>query len=127
MRIPRRNLLGGVATVSPSGDYSRVPGGEKRMYGAMLDVRANIVANASRALAKAATVAVRYSHARRQGYRDGSGGEVPVLEHPTQLRGVVPWVALAYALHFTGARFSGQYAAFLAGKPPSRRTLTRIC
>ena len=32
----------------------------------MLDVRANIVANASKALAKATTIALRYSLARKQ-------------------------------------------------------------
>ena len=55
MRVPRTSLLGGVAVVSPEGRYSRVPGGVKQSYGAMLAVRANIVINASRSLARALT------------------------------------------------------------------------
>lgn len=55
VRVPRTSLLGGVAEVSPEGKYSRVPGGQKQSYGAMLAVRANIVINASRSLARALT------------------------------------------------------------------------
>lgn len=55
VRVPRTSLLGGVAEVSPEGRYSRVPGGQKQSYGAMLAVRANIVINASRSMARALT------------------------------------------------------------------------
>jgi hypothetical protein len=43
VRVPLDRMLMGVATVSESGDYKRVPGGDKRSYGSMLDVRANLV------------------------------------------------------------------------------------
>jgi hypothetical protein len=43
VRVPLDRMLMGVATVSETGDYKRVPGGDKRSYGSMLDVRANLV------------------------------------------------------------------------------------
>ncbi len=121
-RIPRENLLGGVAKVAKgSGAYERVAGGEKRMYGAMLDVRANIVSKAAVTLAKALTIAVRYSLVRLQGYREGrllpqqQPEEQPVLEYPTQQRLLLPWLGWCFALHFTGHRFRDNYNRFLAG------------
>jgi hypothetical protein len=43
VRVPLDRMLMGVATVSETGEYKRVPGGDKRSYGSMLDVRANLV------------------------------------------------------------------------------------
>ena len=123
VRVPRDHLLGGVAKVTPQGGYERVQGGEKRMYGAMLDVRANIVSKAAVALAKASVIACRYSTVRQQGYDAASSSaskplrEVAVIEHATQAVGVLPWLAMAYGLHFTGTRFRKQYTAFLQHDP----------
>ena len=121
VHVPRDHLLGGVAKVTPSGGYERVQGGEKRMYGAMLDVRANIVSKAAVALAKASVIACRYSMIRQQGYNTVSPTqpprEVAVMEHSTQAVGVLPWLAMAFGLHFTGARFRKQYTAFLEHDP----------
>jgi len=122
LKVPRFNLLAGVAVVHADGTYERVRGGEKRMYGSMLDVRANIVSGAAKALAKACTISVRYSIARKQGWKHGDPvakheQEVSVLEHPTQRRLLLPWVSWIFALHFTGQRFRSHYESFLNGDP----------
>ena len=76
------------------------------MYGAMLDVRANIVSKAAVTLAKALTIGVRYSLVRLQGYRhEGRLDEQPVMDYPTQQRLLLPWLSWCFALHFTGQRF----------------------
>lgn len=124
VRLPRDALLGGIAAVGADGRYRRVPGGEKRVYGAMLHVRATLVAGAALSLARAVTVAVRYSVVRAQGFLgDGAGAggkaaaaaeERVVLDYPTQRRALLPLVAWAFALHFQGAAFRGSYERYLA-------------
>ncbi|CAM9403676.1 unnamed protein product [Scytosiphon promiscuus] len=113
VRVPRTSLLGGVAVVSPEGRYSRVPGGQKQSYGAMLAVRANIVINASRSLARALTIAFRYGAVRTQGFDERAGAsrgtERQVLDYPTQQRVLMPLLAHAYALHFAGQHMNSAY------------------
>ncbi|CAM9612546.1 unnamed protein product [Ectocarpus sp. 12 AP-2014] len=117
VRVPRTSLLGGVAVVSPEGKYSRVPGGQKQSYGSMLAVRANIVINASRSLARALTIAFRFGAVRTQGYdeREGAspGSERQVLDYPTQQRVLLPLLAHAYALHFAGQHMKSAYHYYL--------------
>mmetsp|Transcript_25584 Transcript_25584/g.35156 ORF Transcript_25584/g.35156 Transcript_25584/m.35156 type:complete len:685 (-) Transcript_25584:208-2262(-) len=117
LRVPRDQLLAGVAKVHPDGTYERVRGGDKRMYGSMLAVRAALVSGAGTALAKAVTIAVRYALVRVQGYLPPPNDkvEVPVMAHPTQRRGLVPLIAFSYALAFGGARFYKNYEQFLSG------------
>ena len=67
MHIPRDNLLGGIARVDARGTYHQETGSDKRQGGIMLSVRARIVKNSSYVLARAVTIAVRYSHVRLQG------------------------------------------------------------
>lgn len=73
----------------------------KISYLTMVQVRAYIVRKAGYTLAKASTIAVRYSAVRRQGF-SASGGERQVLDYTMQLRQLLPCVATAYAFHFTG-------------------------
>ncbi|CBJ32604.1 acyl-CoA oxidase [Ectocarpus siliculosus] len=117
VRVARTSLLGGVAVVSPEGKYSRVPGGQKQSYGSMLAVRANIVINASRSLARALSIAFRFGAVRTQGYdeREGAspGSERQVLDYPTQQRVLLPLLAHAYALHFAGQHMKSAYHYYL--------------
>ena len=78
------------------------------VYGTMVAARTMFVKIAWTALARAATVAVRYSCVRRQfERRDGKRGsgrpEVKVLDYTTQQYSVLPQLAAVYALFFTGA------------------------
>ena len=67
VKIPRDNLLGGIARVDARGAYHQEAGSVKRQGGIMLSVRARIVKNSAYVLARAVTIAVRYSHVRLQG------------------------------------------------------------
>ncbi|CAM9486736.1 unnamed protein product, partial [Chrysoparadoxa australica] len=110
--VPRDSLLNGVATVSTNGTYKRVKGGEYLAYGAMLDVRANIVQGAVLALGKAVTIAVRFSAVRLQGYGP-DGKERQVLSYPRQQQTLFPLLAYAYALYFTGQHMREVYESYL--------------
>ncbi|CAN0142500.1 unnamed protein product [Ascophyllum nodosum] len=117
VRVPRTSLLGGIAHVSPDGVYSMVPGGQKQSYGAMLAVRASLVINASKALARALTIALRFGVVRTQGFDQRAGvapgTERQVLDYPTQQRQLLPLLALAYALHFAGAHMDAAYRYYI--------------
>ncbi|RUS16031.1 hypothetical protein BC937DRAFT_91678 [Endogone sp. FLAS-F59071] len=109
MRIPRFNMLARFASVLPgTGEYSSPPNA-KLSYGTMVFVRANIVMGVRFALARAATVAIRYSAVRQQ-FVDAANPkkvgarvvETPVLDYTMQQYRVLPVLAQAYACHFTG-------------------------
>jgi acyl-CoA oxidase len=75
------------------------------VYGSLTYVRANIVHHARLVLARAVTVAVRYTTVRRQFQdRDGdkTGPEMSVLDYPTVQIRILPLLATTFALHYTG-------------------------
>ncbi|KAJ1973413.1 hypothetical protein H4R35_004132 [Dimargaris xerosporica] len=128
-RIPHDHMLERFAKVTPQEEYVRPPN-DKLAYGTMIHVRQKIVGLGAVNLAKAATVAIRYSAARRQFNADKnerrtpenitqqSNSMAPVLEAPVldysmvQYR-LLPVLAQAYALHFTGQIMHEQYEDFL--------------
>jgi len=114
VRIPRDHMLMGFAEVTADGRYVKRPGGEKLAYGAMLDVRANLVIRASFSLARALTIAVRYSAVRHQGFvGDGKTQERAVLDYPTQQHALMPLLGWVFALHFQGKKFKEAYETYL--------------
>jgi len=124
MKVPRENMLMGLAEVTKEGVFRKRrgegSGGEKILYGAMLDVRAGLVERGGATLARALTVAVRYSAVRKQGFAPSSSSsrsskprELQVLDYPTQQHALMPLLAWAYALHFTGQFMRRRYRAYL--------------
>ena len=111
VKVPRKDMLRGFAKVSRKGAYSQAPGAAKVAYGIMLDVRCRIVANSAYVLARALTIALRYSCVRLQG---GGKIERAVIEYPTQQNILLPLLALAFALHFTGEKVRRQYDAYVS-------------
>ncbi|XP_025091952.1 peroxisomal acyl-coenzyme A oxidase 1-like [Pomacea canaliculata] len=101
VRIPRENMLMRYAKVLENGTFVH-PKSDRLVYGTMTMVRSAIVHDAGRGLAKAATIAVRYSAVRKQSEIQPGAGEVKVLDFQTQQQKVLPQVAAAYALMFTG-------------------------
>ncbi|KAG2177304.1 hypothetical protein INT43_007961 [Umbelopsis isabellina] len=108
-RIPHISFLAGYAQVKPgSGEYVRPPNA-KLSYGTMVYVRANIVMGVRFALAKAATIAIRYSAVRNQ-FVDATNPrkwenkvvETAVLDYTMQRYRLLPIIAQAYACFFTG-------------------------
>ncbi|CAO3698935.1 unnamed protein product [Rhizopus stolonifer] len=108
-RIPHISFLAKFSQVQPgTGIYSKPPNA-KLSYGTMVYVRANIVMGVRYALAKATTIAIRYSTVRQQ-FTDAASPkkwdnkviETPVLDYTMQQYRLLPIVASAYACFFTG-------------------------
>ncbi|KAL2818533.1 acyl-CoA dehydrogenase/oxidase C-terminal [Aspergillus granulosus] len=103
-RIPHSALLSRYAKVDPeTGIYSK-PAIPAVVYGTMTYVRSLIVHQSRMGLARAVTIAVRYTSIRRQ-FKDRDskdGAERAVLDYPTVQVRVLPLLAATYALHYTG-------------------------
>lgn len=112
--IPHSAMLCRYSSVDPSsGAYSK-PEQPAVVYGSLTYVRANIVHHARLVLARAVTVAVRYTAIRRQFQdRDGdkNGPEMSVLDYPTVQIRILPLLATAFALHYTGLAMQNLYQA----------------
>ncbi|KAI8343434.1 acyl-CoA dehydrogenase/oxidase C-terminal [Chlamydoabsidia padenii] len=115
-RVPHVAFLAKYSQVKPgSGEYVKPPNA-KLSYGTMVFVRANIVMGVRYALAKATTVAVRYSAVRQQFVDaanpkkwDNKVVETPVLDYTMQQYRLLPTVAAAYACFFTGSEMIRLY------------------
>ncbi|RKP06830.1 acyl-CoA dehydrogenase/oxidase [Thamnocephalis sphaerospora] len=94
-RIPRDNMLAKFAHVSKDGVYVSPPHA-KVGYAGMLLLRVSLARDAGWALARAATIAIRYSAVRRQ--FASAGEEVPVLQYPNVYRRLLPFVAQAHVM-----------------------------
>ncbi|CAO3623101.1 unnamed protein product [Cunninghamella echinulata] len=115
-RIPHVAFLAKYSQVVPgTGEYMKPPNA-KLSYGTMVFVRANIVMGVRYALAKATTVAVRYSAVRQQ-FVDNANPkkwdnkviETPVLDYTMQQYRLLPTIAAAYACFFTGSEMIRLY------------------
>ncbi|KAL1496296.1 hypothetical protein AB1Y20_016258 [Prymnesium parvum] len=108
VRVPRRQLLMRFATLSADGEYTPpAPSHAKLGYLTMLHVRAALVRSCGACLARALTIAVRYSAVRTQGGE--AAAEPAVLEYASQRAELLPRLAAAYAMHFGGAAAFGAY------------------
>ncbi|KAG9070139.1 hypothetical protein KI688_009471 [Linnemannia hyalina] len=107
-RVPHISLLAKYSSVKPgSGEYVKPPNA-KLSYGTMVLVRASLVGAARQGMAKAATIATRYSAIRRQFVDKDSPKmlgkdviETPVLDYSMQQYRLFPIIAAAYACFFT--------------------------
>ncbi|KAI8609386.1 hypothetical protein BC830DRAFT_1070995 [Chytriomyces sp. MP71] len=107
-RIPRDHMLMRYSKVDKEGNYSAPPV-QRISYGTMIFVRAYLVASSALALARGATVAVRYSAIRRQ-FTDPEASknddvlkcETAVIDYSLQQYRLFPIIAQSYALHFSG-------------------------
>lgn len=102
VRIPRDQMLMRVSQVTREGKYmqSKVP--RQLVYGTMVFVRQQIVADASCALSRAVCIATRYSAIRRQFGSQNGGLETQVIDYKTQQNRLFPLLASAYAFRFVG-------------------------
>ncbi|CAM9876322.1 unnamed protein product, partial [Phaeothamnion confervicola] len=114
VRVPRRNMAARFARVERGGRYTAGGAVLDRMIPrlSMVAVRAFIIGMAGHHLARACTVAVRYSAVRRQA--SGGGAESQVLDYTSQMHRLLPLVASAYAFHFTGVDMEARRIAMEA-------------
>ncbi|KAG0313566.1 hypothetical protein BGZ99_008739 [Dissophora globulifera] len=115
-RVPHISLLAKHSQVKPStGEYIKPPN-SKLSYGTMVLVRASLVGYARINLARAATIATRYSAVRRQFVDKDTPKkmgsqivETPVLDYSMQQYRLFPIIAAAYACHFTSKEMMRLY------------------
>ncbi|KAF9188387.1 hypothetical protein BGZ51_000633 [Haplosporangium sp. Z 767] len=115
-RVPRISLLAKYSSIKPgTGEYIKPPNA-KLSYGTMVLIRASLVGSARNGLAKAVTIATRYSAIRRQFVDKDSpkmlGKEVvetPVLDYSMQQYRLFPIIAAAYACFFTSKEMMRLY------------------
>ena len=112
-RIPHSAMLSNYSRVDPNTcTYSR-PSNPAVVYGSLTYVRANIIMHARLVMARAVTIAVRYTSVRRQfqdrDSNDQAGPELAVLDYPTVQIRVLPLLATAFALHYTGEAMQKLY------------------
>nr|CAB3219771.1 peroxisomal acyl-coenzyme A oxidase 2 [Phallusia mammillata] len=113
VRIPRENLLNKNSEVKPDGTYVK-KASDRLMYGSMVNLRVNLPkSQAIDVLAKACTIAIRYSAVRRQGLLNPGGAEVAVLDYTLQQHKLIPQLATVYATKFAGEGIIKKHQAFL--------------
>ncbi|KAL9113886.1 MAG: hypothetical protein Q9227_002020 [Pyrenula ochraceoflavens] len=112
--VPHSAMLARYARVDPTtGKYTK-PANPAVVYGSLTYVRAQIIMHARLILARAVTIATRYTTIRRQFQdRDAQGGspEVTVLDYPTVQIRVLPLLATTFALHYTGLAMQELYTS----------------
>ncbi|XP_068119873.1 peroxisomal acyl-coenzyme A oxidase 1 isoform X3 [Hyperolius riggenbachi] len=107
-RIPRENMLMKFAKVEPDGTYVK-PLSDKLTYGTMVFIRSMIVGDSARSLARACTIAIRYSAVRHQSEIRAGEPEPQILDYQTQQYKLFPLLAAAYAFNFVGSYMSQTY------------------
>ncbi|KAK4555009.1 hypothetical protein LTR86_007775 [Recurvomyces mirabilis] len=112
-RIPHSAMLSNYSRVDPNTcTYSR-PANPAVVYGSLTAVRASIIMHARLIMARAVTIGVRYTCVRRQfqdrDSKDRSAPELSVLDYPTVQIRILPVLATAFALHYTGEAMQKLY------------------
>jgi len=110
IRIPRQFMLARYQSVSEEGVYSKSEmkkANSKLHYSTMIFTRGSMVRSAGGFLAKAVTIATRYSCVRKQGFVDRKGTsykgeERQIIDYQMQRYRVFKQIALAYSIKFTG-------------------------
>lgn len=112
-RIPHSAMLSNYSRVDPNTCTYSKPANPAVVYGSLTYVRASIIMHARLIIARAVTIAVRYTSVRRQFQdRDSRGSSAPelsVLDYPTVQIRILPLLATAFALHYTGEAMQTLY------------------
>uniref|UniRef100_A0A8C9I454 Acyl-coenzyme A oxidase n=1 Tax=Piliocolobus tephrosceles TaxID=591936 RepID=A0A8C9I454_9PRIM len=107
--IPRENLLDKFGSVAPDGQYHSPVRNKSARFNAMLAAltpsRLAVAFQAMGAMKLGLTIAIRYSHSRRQ-FGPKTKEEVKIIEHQTQTLWLMPHLATALALTFV-SRYAG--------------------
>lgn len=115
VRIPRFNMFAKYAKVTKDGKFIAAPPKlSKFKYFGMMTIRSGMVLGASSVLGRAATIAIRYSCVRKQGFRNTksknaiSGGENAIIDYKMQQYRLFKALGVAYMFLWNG-RYIGDY------------------
>ncbi|KAL9051129.1 MAG: hypothetical protein Q9162_006201 [Coniocarpon cinnabarinum] len=130
-RVPHSAFLTRYSHIDPaSGRYTK-PANAAVVYGSLTSIRAHIILHARLVLARAVTIAIRYTAMRRQfpsrdavnqfptsssssmsqRSSDGPQVELQVLDYPTVHSRLFPLLAQTFALHYTGLSICQLYSS----------------
>eukprot|EP00002_Diphylleia_rotans_P003754 TRINITY_DN12636_c0_g1_i1.p1 TRINITY_DN12636_c0_g1~~TRINITY_DN12636_c0_g1_i1.p1 ORF type:complete len:700 (+),score=147.84 TRINITY_DN12636_c0_g1_i1:52-2151(+) len=113
VRIPRDNMLMKYTQVSPEGVVTEPPM-QQLAYGALILGRVEIVKDSANFLKKAITIATRYAAVRRQFSTRPGEPERKIIDYTNHQYRLMPILATAYAMVFTGKRLNEIYTDLLA-------------
>ncbi|EGX96023.1 Acyl-CoA oxidase [Cordyceps militaris CM01] len=114
LRIPHSALLSRYVQLDPETSvFSKSPNAALS-YGTMTSIRTVLVEEAGTHLARAVTIAIRYTAIRQQfkdkDSQDPGRDELQVLDYPTVQYRLFPLLAAAFALQYTGKVMRQDYA-----------------
>ncbi|KAL4804319.1 acyl-CoA dehydrogenase/oxidase [Aspergillus unguis] len=120
-RVPHSAMLSRFSRVNPdTGEYQKASN-PAVVYGSLTYARSRIVQSTSLILARAVTIAVRYTAVRKQfADRDAppeNRMELAVLDYPTVQIRILPLLATAFALHYTGKIMYDAYCNLVKDGP----------
>ncbi|KAI9199240.1 acyl-CoA dehydrogenase/oxidase C-terminal [Polychytrium aggregatum] len=108
VRIPRSYMLMRHAKVSRAGVVTEPPLAQLA-YGALIQGRVTMVVDSGNISKKALTIALRYAAIRRQFGAKAGEPETKLLDYIIHQHRLLPLLAQAFAMHFTGVEVYGIY------------------
>lgn len=133
LRIPRFNMFAKYQQVTKDGEYIAPPRSlSKFRYISMMQIRMMIVGWSFKDLSKAATIAIRYSCVRKQGFKDttaeisagGTAEENRVLDYQVQQYRTFKALAISYCFYWNAiyvAAYLGRIQATIASGTEQER------
>ncbi|OAR02537.1 hypothetical protein LLEC1_02439 [Akanthomyces lecanii] len=113
-RIPHSALLSRYVQLDPETSVFTKSPNAALAYGTMTSIRTVLVEEAGTHLARAVTIAIRYTAIRQQfrdkDSQDARSAELQVLDYPTVQVRLFPLLAAAFALQYTGKVMRQDYA-----------------
>ncbi|KAI6860060.1 acyl-CoA oxidase [Hortaea werneckii] len=113
VHVPHSAMLSRYSWIDPNTCTYSKPANPAVVYGSLTAVRASIIMHARLIMARAVTVAVRYTCVRRQfqdrDSKDKDAPELSVLDYPTVQIRILSLLATMFALHYTGAAMQSLY------------------
>ena len=112
VRVPRGNMLQRYSQVSREGEFIH-PKQEKLSYGSMITLRVAVVSYESWNLARALTIAVRYTNVRRQFSERKDGREEQVIGYSSVKARLFPLLGVCFAYIFAAKGLLTAYSEMM--------------
>lgn len=123
VRIPRDYMLMQWSEVTPEGKYLPSPLPQLQ-YAPLVEGRIGIVMCAAYELQRAVTIAIRYGCVRRQFKQQGFAEPMKLMDYQTHQFNLLPLLAGAVAIHFTGRRLCHVYQHVILDNLKQKKVLS---